>query len=176
VSVLARLWVMGWAVALAGCDNGQSPVQLQAWLQEVRTHGGDAVVTVAQAGDRPPFVYTAQALRSPFQAAGEAGAGSWQTSLLRDDELDGNRPRQFLEGIDLEQFEMVGTLSSALQINALLRAKGVVHRLKIGDYLGRNNGQIASINNARVEVFEVISDGRGGWLERSLTIPLKQQS
>ena len=71
---------------------------------------------------------------------------------------------------------MVGTLSSALQINALLRAKGVVHRLKIGDYLGRNNGQIASINNARVEVFEVISDGRGGWLERSLTIPLKQQS
>lgn len=71
---------------------------------------------------------------------------------------------------------MVGTLSNDLQANALLRANGVIHRLKVGDYLGRNNGQIASIEATFVEVFEVISDGQGGWLERSLTIPLKLQS
>ena len=57
-----------------------------------------------------------------------------------------------------------------------LRAKGVVHRVQPGDYLGRNNGQIADITPQHVDVFEVISDGRGGWLERTLTISLKQQS
>ena len=108
-------------------------------------------------------------------AAGEGAPGSWQASLAGDG-LDENRPRQFLESFDLEQFEMVGTLTGAQQTSALLRAGEVVHRLKTGDYLGRNNGQIVSIDAAQVEVFEVISDGRGGWLERSLTIPLKQQS
>ena len=175
MSARTRLCVLGCMVALAGCDNTQGNRELQTWFQTVRSLPVDAIAPVPKIAPRPPFVYQAQTLRNPFMAAGEGAPGSWQASLAGDG-LDENRPRQFLESFDLEQFEMVGTLSSALQINALLRAKGVVHRLKIGDYLGRNNGQIASINNARVEVFEVISDGRGGWLERSLTIPLNQQS
>ena len=83
---------------------------------------------------------------------------------------------QLLEGFDLEQFEMVGALSSESQASALLRVNGVIHRVKVGDYLGRNNGQVAWIQAQQIEVFELIPDGRGGWLERSLTIPLKQQS
>ena len=115
------------------------------------------------------------ALRSPFQALPEFETGRWQVSLLTEGP-DQYRVRTHLETIDLEQFEMVGTLSNGAEYNALLRAGGRVHRLKMGDALGRNNGQVAWVTATGVEVFEVIPDGRGGWLQRSLTIPLKQQS
>ena len=175
MSVCVRLLGIGLLAGLAGCYGVQDTVELKRYLQAAQALPGSTIVPVPGVKAPQVFTYEAMALRNPFQAAPGGGAGSWQVSLAGD-ELDVGRARQFLEGFDLEQFEMVGTLSNDLQANALLRANGVIHRLKVGDYLGRNNGQIASIEATFVEVFEVISDGQGGWLERSLTIPLKLQS
>ena len=175
MSVCYRLFGAGLLASLAGCDNPQSTGELQRYLQATQAHPGTAIEPLPEMSAAHVFTYDALTLRNPFQAVSGRGAGGWQASLVGD-ELDGDRVRQFLEGFDLEQFEMVGTLSNDLETNVLLRANGVIHRLKVGDYLGRNNGQIVSVGTAQVEVFEVISDGRGGWLERSLTIPLKQHS
>ena len=177
MTVCSRLFGAALLACLAGCESPQSTVELQDYLQATPLHASPPIVPVPslEAAPVPAFTYGAMALRNPFQTVAGHGGGGWQVSLAGD-ELDAERPRQFLEGFALEQFEMVGTLSNELQTNALLRANGVIHRLKVGDYLGRNNGQIASIEAQQIEVFELISDGRGGWLERSLTIPLKQQS
>ena len=175
MSVCFRLFGAGLLATLAGCDGPQGTVELQTYLQTAQVHSGEAIEPLPEINPAHVFTYDALTLRNPFQAVPRGWAGNWQVSLVGD-ELDGDRARQFLEGFDLEQFEMVGTLSNDLETNVLLRANGVIHRLKVGDYLGRNNGQIASVGAAQVEVFEVIPDGRGGWLERSLTIPLKQQS
>jgi type IV pilus assembly protein PilP len=51
-----------------------------------------------------------------------------------------------------------------------------VHRLKVGDYLGRNEGRIVAISSAQVDVVEIVPDGQGAWLERPRTIPLKEHS
>ena len=176
MSVVFRLFSLGLMAALAGCDDAQSLAQLQTSLQAVPA--GPVAVMAAVPRVEPPAVvaYAAAGLRSPFQAQLDGGAERWQPSLLVAEDLDNDRPRHFLEGLALEQFEMVGTFSNEHGASALLRANGLVHRLKVGDYLGRNNGQVAFIDPAHVEVFEVISDGQGGWLERSLSIPLKQQS
>lgn len=170
-----RLIVAGLMTGLAGCDSGQSTASIQTYLQVIQARPGAAIPPVPSVRPQRAFIYEAVALRSPFQVSSEGGTGGWQASLV-DGGLEGERVRQVLEGVDLAQFEMVGTLFNAWEANALLRVNGAVHRLKVGDYLGRNNGQIASIEAAYVEVFEVVSDGRGGWLERSLTIPLKQHS
>ena len=175
MSVCFRLFGAGLLATLAGCDGPQGTVELQTYLQTAQVHSGEAIEPLPEINPAHVFTYDALTLRNPFQAVPRGGAGNWQVSLVGD-ELDGDRVRQFLEGFDLEQFEMVGTLSNDLETNALLRVNGVIHRLKVGDYLGRNNGQIASVDVTQVEVFEVISDGRGGWLGRSLTIPLKQHS
>ena len=172
---VSGLWLAVLCAGLTGCDNPQSTAQLQVFLQTIQHHDGPGIAPVPPFVRPPVFVYDAANLRSPFQKAHEGASRSWQTSLVEDG-VDDSRVRAFLEGIDLEQFELVGTMSNERESNALLRAKGVIHRVKVGDYLGRNNGQIAWIDKAHVEVFEVISDGQGGWLERSLTIPLKQQS
>lgn len=175
MSICLQLFGAGLLASLAGCDGGQSTLELQSYLQATQGHTNTAIEPLPVISAAPVTPYGAMGLRNPFQATPGQGASSWTVSLAGD-ELDADRPRQFLEGFDLEQFEMVGTLSSEVQANALLRVNGVIHRLKVGDYLGRNNGQIASIQAQQIEVFELISDGRGGWLERSLTIPLKQKS
>ena len=167
--------VVGLSAVLAGCDNGSDTAELQGYLEAVNARPGRVFEPLPQVLSAPAFIYDAMALRSPFQALPEFESGRWQVSSLTEgpDEL---RVRTHLEAVDLEQFEMVGTLSKGAEQNALLRAGGRVHRLKTGDALGRNNGQIALVATTHVEVFEVISDGRGGWLQRSLIIPLKQQS
>lgn len=175
VRVGVRCLAVGLTVVLAGCDNVPDTGELHDYLRAVQARPGLALEPLPHALAAPAFVYDAMALRSPFQALPEFETGRWQVSLLTEGP-DQYRVRTHLETIDLEQFEMVGTLSNGVEYNALLRAGGRVHRLKMGDALGRNNGQVAWVSATGVEVFEVIPDGRGGWLQRSLTIPLKQQS
>ena len=176
MSVGFRFFSVGLLASLMGCDSAQKTAQLHASLNVIPTRPLAAMTPIPRVEPPRTVTYEAAALRSPFQAQLEDGAGSWQVSLLEADELDNDRPRQYLEGLELEQFEMVGTFSNELGTSALLRANAKVYRLNVGDYLGRQNGQIVSINTAHVEVFEVISDGQGGWLERSLSLSLKQQS
>ncbi|KPW20165.1 Pilus assembly protein, PilQ [Pseudomonas syringae pv. aceris] len=89
---------------------------------------------------------------------------------------DEHRVKQFLEGFNIESFEMVGTIGNESGTFALLRGAGGVHRVKVGDYLGRNNGRVVSIGDAQVDVIEIVPDGEGAWLERPRTIALKERS
>lgn len=166
---------VGLAAVLAGCDNVPNTDELHDYLRAVQARPGRMLEPLPRMWVAPVFTYDAMALRSPFQALPEFESGRWQVSLLTEGP-DEYRVRTPLEAVDLEQFEMLGTLSNGAEQNALLRAGGRVHRLKTGDALGRNNGQVALVTTTHVEVFEVISDGRGGWLQRSSIIPLKQQS
>jgi type IV pilus assembly protein PilP len=59
---------------------------------------------------------------------------------------------------------------------ALVRGAGGVHRIRIGDYLGRNHGKIIAINEAKIDVLEIVPDGEGGWLERPRSMTLKERS
>ena len=175
MSVMYRRVLAGALASLAGCDNPQGIETLERELHALQAIDGIPVPPLPTRVQHRAFIYEATALRSPFQGAFGVEGARWQVSDADHSDHEG-RSKSVLEDIDLEQFEMVGTLSDLYQDNVLLRAKGVVHRLQSGDYLGRHNGRIVALNPQHVEVFEVISDGRGGWLERTLTIPLKQQS
>ncbi|MNP76837.1 Pilus assembly protein, PilP [compost metagenome] len=71
---------------------------------------------------------------------------------------------------------MVGTMVGASGAYALLRGAGAVHRLKVGDYLGRNEGRVVSVSETRVEVVELVPDGQGAWLERPHSLSLNTHS
>ena len=114
-------------------------------------------------------------MRSPFQPSVKIDILS-QHKGSKDIKPDETRIKQFLEGFNIEIFEMVGTLSNDMGLNALVRGAGGVHRVKVGDYLGRNNGRIVSINDSGVDVIEIVPDGEGGWLERPRSIPLKERT
>ena len=71
---------------------------------------------------------------------------------------------------------MVGTIGNDSGIFALLKGAGGVYRVKVGDYLGRNNGRIVSVSDGQVDVIEIVPDGEGAWLERPRSIALKERS
>lgn len=86
------------------------------------------------------------------------------------------RRRSSLEGLAVDQFEMVGTLSRGVQSFALLRVASTVHRLAVGDYLGPNHGRVMAIHDDHVELAELFPDEQGAWLERSRTLVLNVNS
>ena len=161
--------------SLSGCGSDNDFSDLDAYMKEVRSRPAGNVEPTPKFHAYETFIYRAAALRSPFQPPVKIDLSGRQKGE-HDVHPDPNRPKQFLEGFNIELFEMVGTLSDASGTFALLRGAGGVHRLKVGDYLGRNDGRIVAISEAQVDVLELVPDGSGGWLERPRTIPLKEHS
>ncbi|WP_085725435.1 pilus assembly protein PilP [Pseudomonas sp. R37(2017)] len=173
---LARCFsAMALLSALSGCGAGEDYDDLDAYMSEMRLRGPGRIEPMPVFRSYPAFTYDAANLRSPFspQISTDPAARRKGSHDVRPDP---DRVRQYLEGFNIEQFEMVGTLSNATGSYALLRGAGGVHRLKVGDFLGRNDGRIVAISSTQVDVVEIVPDGQGAWLERSRTIPLKEHS
>jgi type IV pilus assembly protein PilP len=69
---------------------------------------------------------------------------------------------------------MVGTLERGAFNWALVKdPEGGIHRVKVGNYLGRNHGKIVELTDTYLAVVEIVTDGtRDGWVERPRTIEL----
>lgn len=159
---------------LVGCGSGDTS-DLQAFMDETRAKPRGSIEPLPQFRAYEPFTYAASALRSPFQApvridptVRQRGTGNIKPDV--------NRPKQFLEGFNIETFSMVGILANASGRYALVNGAGGVHRVKVGDYLGRNDGRITKITDGEIDVIEIVPDGEGGWLERPRTITLKEKT
>lgn len=160
---------------LSGCGGADDFSDLDAYMNEVRLRPPGKIEPTPTFHSYPTFTYSAANLRSPFSRQVRVDLAG-QKHGSRNVKPDPNRVKQYLEGFNIEQFEMVGTISNASGSFALLRGAGGVHRLKVGDYLGRNDGRIVAISASEVEVVEIVPDGEGAWLERPRTIPLKEHS
>ena len=69
---------------------------------------------------------------------------------------------------------MVGTLQQNNSTWALVEDNtGGVHMVQVGDYMGSQWGQIESIDDSRIDITEIVSDGASGWLRRPRTIEIK---
>src|SRR3990167_7669050 len=160
---------------LAGCGNGNDVGDLDAFMNEVRLRPPGKIEPTPTFRSYPAFTYNAANLRSPFSRQVRVDLAG-QKRGSRNVKPDPNRARQYLEGFNIEQFEMVGTISNATGSFALLRGAGGGHRLKVGDYLGRNDGRSVAISGSQGDVVEIVPDGEGAWRERPRTIPLKEHS
>lgn len=161
-------------LALAGCGGGDFS-DLQSFMDDVRSKPKGAIEPLPKFQPYEAFTYTAAALRSPFQPSVKIDILQQQKGS-KDIKPDEARVKQFLEGFNIEVFEMVGTLSNEGGMFALVKGAGGVHRVKVGDYLGRNHGHVMAINEAAIDVVEIVPDGEGGWLERPRSLPLKERS
>ncbi|MGH8601381.1 MAG: type 4a pilus biogenesis lipoprotein PilP [Gammaproteobacteria bacterium] len=161
--------------SLAGCGSNNDFADLQSYMDEVRARPKGSIEPLPKFQPYEAFTYSAAALRSPFQPPIKIEMVNRQkgSQEIKPDEA---RVKQFLEGFNIEIFEMVGTLSNDGGMFALIRGAGGVHRVKVGDYLGRNHGRIMAINEAKVDVIEIVPDGEGGWLERPRSLSLKERS
>ncbi|MCB1806986.1 MAG: pilus assembly protein PilP, partial [Candidatus Competibacteraceae bacterium] len=91
---------------------------------------------------------------------------------------DLDRDKEELEKYSLGSLDMVGTFSDFdnEEIWALIKAPdGIVHRVRKGNYLGENFGEIFNISEDKIEILEIVPDPQaGGWKERDNFLSLAQ--
>lgn len=168
-----RLVALGLALGmLTGCDSAGDFQDLQAYMDEVRARPKGSIEPTPSFVPYEAFTYSVSAMRHPFQRQIRVEATE-KTGAGRDVKPDETRVRQFLEDFNIETFSMVGTIAGSAGTYALVSDASGVHRVKVGDYLGRNHGRIVGIDEAGISVVEIVPDGEGGWLERPRVLALK---
>tara|TARA_Y100001951_G_scaffold82704_1_gene71306 strand:+ start:51376 stop:51903 length:528 start_codon:yes stop_codon:yes gene_type:complete len=171
----SRALLVAGLLGLAGCGSSSDFDDLRSYMDEVRAKPKGAIEPLPTFQPYESFTYRAASLRSPFQPPVKIDIVARQkgSAEIKPDE---SRVKQFLEGFNIETFEMVGTLRNDRELFALVNGAGGVHRVKVGDYLGRNHGKIILIDESKVDVMEIVPDGEGGWLERPRSLTLKERS
>lgn len=159
---------------LAGCGGDSDFADLQQYLDEVRARPKGSIEPLPAFVPYEAFTYSAAAMRHPFQPPVKIDLAQREKGS-KDIHPDETRVRQFLEGFNIENFVMVGTLANGGGRFALVKGGDGVHRVKVGDYLGRNHGRIVDITEAEISVMEIVPDGEGGWLERPRSLTLKER-
>ncbi len=162
-------------LVLTGCGVSGDFDDLRSYMDEVRAKPKGSIEPLPAFLPYEAFTYSAASLRHPFQPPMKIDLTQRQkgTKDIRPDET---RVKQFLEEFNIENFVMVGTLAKGEGNYALIKGGDGVHRVKVGDYLGRNHGRIVEISEAEVDVLEIVPDGEGGWLERPRSLTLKERS
>ena len=159
-------------VLLAGC-GGSDFSDLDAFMAEKRSRPGGIIAPIPTFKAYEAFAYSATTLRSPFERPIEVReiAQLQAVSAIKPDE---NRAKEFLEQFTFDSLRMVGTLDRNDASWVLIRdPEGGVHRVTIGNYLGRHHGKIVETAETYVAVTEIVSDGsEDGWVERPRTIKL----
>lgn len=163
-------------VFLSGCMGGGDHQDLRAYMDAVKSRPSGAIEPIPAFRQYKNFRYSAIAMRSPFDpplivTAGEKIAGSQTVSAP-----DENRKREYLESFNFAALSMVGLLSKDGQIWSLINdGSGGIHRVTVGNYLGKNHGRIKAISEAKVDVVEIVPDGKGNWVERPRTLALREK-
>lgn len=169
------LFLTMFCLLLGGCGSGSDFSDLQAFMDEVRARPKGAIEPMPKFQPYESFTYSAASMRNPFQPPVKLDLAS-RPKGSPDVKPDESRTKQFLEDFNIETFQMVGTLSNGAGVFALISGASGVHRVRVGDYLGRNHGRIMSIDDAKIDVVEIVPDGEGGWLERPRSLSLKERS
>ena len=119
------------------------------------------------------FSYGATGFRSPFEKPVEVSEIT-RLQTATNVKPDENRTKEFLEQFSLDSLDMVGTLEQETTLWALMLDKdGGVHRVRNGNFIGRNHGRIVETTESYIAVVEIVPNGVDGWVERPRTIKLK---
>lgn len=162
---------------LAVCGCGSKDAELKAWMDQVRAEEKVTIEPLPVLKPYEQFVYKRDDRKDPFldtlaeqRSEGVADLG---TDGIRPDL---NRRKEALEAYPLDALRMVGTLSRADSVWALIQAPDqTISRVGMGNYLGENYGRVTQISSSGVQLIEVIPNGTGGWMERPAAVEIVEQ-
>lgn len=156
---------------LTGCTGDTGRADLDRYMAEVRARPIGEIEPVPEFAPYQYFSYGASGLRSPFEAPKKVLERKKVATGVKPDP---NRIKEYLEQFDIASFTMVGTISNNQSLWGLLRGEDGIHRVKVGDYLGRNHGRITQVDPGEIQLLEIMPVGPGHWVERPRRIPLME--
>ncbi len=160
---------------LAGCVKSND--DLSRFIQETKARQPVAIEPLPKDKTPERFVYIVDNLRDPFLNTSSVGPDI-PVAANGDEVSDGprpipNRPPEILEAFELDSLDMVGTfLVEGVNYGLIEDPDGVILRVRVGNYIGRNHGRITAVSDSRVELVELMPDGPNKWEEVQSQIAL----
>ncbi len=160
-------------LGLTGCSDRIGMAEQS--MADIRNQNAQPIDLPPQAELVEDFVYSANMLRSPFLPP---SLNNTQTTIAP---LDGVRPditrtKEPLEQYELSQLTFRGMVISpeGQQYALVQRPDGSVASVKVGDYIGLNDGRIVEITPTQINLIEIVPDSRAGFIEQpqSLVSPI----
>ncbi|MDD9893423.1 MAG: pilus assembly protein PilP [Gammaproteobacteria bacterium] len=173
-----RSWRLfcGLCVALLLVACGREMEDLESYISEVKTRPARPLDPIPEIAPYVPVPYMSAELRDPFVP----------NEIFNPEEPEpeavvaksGPRPvtgreKEPLEAFPMDSLRMVGTLQIAGVPYALVRSgEPFVYRVRSGDYIGQNHGQVQRISASGMTIKELFADGTGRWVERETVMAL----
>ena len=160
-------------LSMSGCTDRIGMAE-QA-MTDIRNQPAQQIEPPPKAELVEDFVYSASTQRSPFLPPSLVNVQGPTTSI------DGVRPditrvKEPLEQYELSQLVFRGVVISpeGQQYALVQRPDGSVASVRVGNYLGLNDGRIVEITPTQINLIEIVPDSRAGFVEKpqSLVSPI----
>lgn len=163
------------AAGLSACSGGDL-TDLKNYVAEVKSRHKTVIEPLPEIKTVEPFIFSGEGLRDPF-VPDEASQAPEEGKIESGIRPDITRPREELESYELDSLRMVGTVSQQGILWGLIKSNdGAIHRVRAGNYMGKNHGKIVRITENQIELVEIVSESPGVWRERKAGIELVEAS
>lgn len=162
------------ACGLLGACGQPNLDELETYVERVKARPPGALEPIPKVPQVATFIYEPGNRRDPFVMDDRTAQATLprQGTGIAPDPL---RRREELESFALDSLQMVGTLEqNDTRWGLIVAPDGVLHRVRVGNYLGQNNGQITNISPEGIAVKEIVGEGPGSWREREAGVSLRQ--
>lgn len=159
---------------LGGCVWIEDVTDLRSFIAQEKQKKKVQIEPLPEFKPYHSFVYEGASMRSPFKPLAaiisyDSDEEAVNTGVIPDVE----REKEYLETFSLDNLAMVGSINMNGDGSrwALVKdEKGEVHRVSVGDYMGLDYGKVVAVNSDNVELLEIVTNGRGGWMKRPRSV------
>jgi type IV pilus assembly protein PilP len=170
-----RAFAAALAVLTLSACGGSDLADLEDYAERVKARDPGPIEPLPEIEQVDTFVYEPADRRDPFvmdEQSAQAAPEVIAASTIAPDPL---RRKEELEQYALDSLRMLGSLQQDDAIWGLVSSPdGVLHRVRVGNYMGLNNGQVTRISEQKIELTEIVPDGPNSWRERQAAIALSQ--
>ncbi|WP_029203373.1 pilus assembly protein PilP [Vibrio genomosp. F6] len=157
---------------IMGCKANHEP--LDEYVQQVERQVRKQAIQLEPAAQLFVQPYTQRMGREPFVLPKEAVVHT-QPKVKTDCWQPRSRSKSGrLERYPIGKLRLKGVMGSGGAISGLVQTPlGSVEKVKNGQYMGLNNGQVIQVNAKYLLINETLPDGLGCWYKRHVKLALK---
>lgn len=166
---LKIVMILSFLLLLAGCQ--QEKEDLNVYVTKIKAQQKPDIPPIPVMKPYEKFSYAAAELRNPFVRT-VVEAPEEEEEIIVDNGIrpDQHRVKEALESYALAELQLVGTLEQE-SVWALIRTSdGVIHRVQVGNYMGKNHGEILFISDTELKLKEIVPEGKGRFIERDSSL------
>ncbi|NOT11887.1 MAG: pilus assembly protein PilP [Methylococcaceae bacterium] len=170
-----RQLIVLFVATIVGCSN-EDYSDLNHYISAVKLRPKGPIEALPEIKVIEPFIFKPEGLRDPFKPLElPEQADIPDGSKINGIKPDPTRRKEELEAFPLDGLRMVGTVVMKSSLWGLIKASdGTIHRVQVGNYMGKNHGKIIRIVTDKIELMEIIPDKPGTWREQQTSLALTE--